>query len=89
MNRTRAERIAKNDMKKKRVYHILCATYYKIDLKCGRMDNDEAWLRARKYRDNLQLCSCPVCGNKRYAVGETIQEKQIAEYEKYAMEYEV
>jgi hypothetical protein len=89
MTRTRAERIARNENKKKRVYHILHAVFYDGDLRRGRMDINEIWQRARKYRDNLKMCSCPICGHKRYAIGETVQEKRIAEYEKQAIGDEV
>jgi hypothetical protein len=81
MNRTRAERIANRKRMIKRrfgFYHYLRGD-----------DINDSYLFAKLSVDNRQMCSCYMCGHRRKYEGETIQEKQIAEYEKYAMEYEV
>jgi len=56
-----------------RKYHALRKQEhaYRVITQCWRVNqhilDEDVWLMARKLRDNLAVCSCPMCRNPRHS----------------------
>ena len=70
----KAKRRQNTKIKQKKILNI-CKNIWKINFEKD-MTEEELNIFVKKFRDNAQRCSCPMCGNARRHFGiETIQEK--------------